>query len=251
MNTVRSLIASHRSASPRTSALLGEGVVVVWNDVEASGRDFFYEWHDREHLPERLAIPGFLRGRRFRCTDHSPEWLTMYEAGSLDVLTSEAYMTRLNTPTPATTHALTYFRNTSRAVCRVGTALGTSTGGHMLALRFELLNAHGATDLKHYLCEQVIPMAMKQPHVLAANALYSDQASFLETVESSTRQFDVPSWVVLIEASTLEAAALARDVIDDAVLQKIGASLRPDAAAYSLEICRLPSPPNPQSGDFE
>ena len=58
-------------------ALLGQGVVVVWNDVAQEGRDQFYAWHDKQHMPERLELPGFRRGRRFASPGHSPEWLTM------------------------------------------------------------------------------------------------------------------------------------------------------------------------------
>jgi len=47
------------------TALLGKAAVIIWNDVAPEGRDAFYAWHDKEHVPERLAIPGFLRGSRF------------------------------------------------------------------------------------------------------------------------------------------------------------------------------------------
>ena len=43
----------------RAGALLGDAVVLVWNDVADEGREQFYQWHDREHIPERLATPGF------------------------------------------------------------------------------------------------------------------------------------------------------------------------------------------------
>ncbi len=103
--------------SPPGSALLGRGAVVIWNDVAPEGRDQFYAWHDNEHIPERLAIPGFRRGRRFISPSHSPEWLTLYEADDLSVVTSTPYLARLNAPTPATVSALEHFRNTSRAAC--------------------------------------------------------------------------------------------------------------------------------------
>ncbi len=61
-------------------ALLGGAAVLIWNDVAAEAREQFYRWHDNEHIPERLALPGVRRGRRFISAGHSPEWLTMYEA---------------------------------------------------------------------------------------------------------------------------------------------------------------------------
>jgi len=99
-------------------ALLGQAAVVIFNDVTREGREAFYRWHDREHIPERLAIPGFRRGRRFGRRGHSPEWLTLYEADDLAVLTSRAYIDRLNAPTAATVSTVAHFRNTSRSICR-------------------------------------------------------------------------------------------------------------------------------------
>ena len=46
-------------------ALLGQGAVAIWNDVAPEGLAEFYEWHHREHMPERVGIPGFRRGRRY------------------------------------------------------------------------------------------------------------------------------------------------------------------------------------------
>ena len=76
--------------------------------------------------------------------------------------------------------------------------------------------------------------------VLACHLYAADHsASYINTAESSTREFDVPSWVVLVEASTSVAASQARAVIDELELDRYGAVIRRDAAVYSLEICRL------------
>jgi hypothetical protein len=72
-------------------------------------------------------------------------------------------------------------------------------------------------------------------HLYAAD----DAASHVDTAESSTRAFDVPSWVVLVETTTLAAAERVRADVDDAPLRRLGVHVRADAAAYSLEICRL------------
>src|ERR671934_1494326 len=93
-----SINAVNAGASHAPGALLGSGAVIVWNDVAPEGRDQFYDWHDKEHIPERLAVPGFRRGRRYIRHGHSPEWLTLYEATDLSVLVSNAYLERLNAP---------------------------------------------------------------------------------------------------------------------------------------------------------
>jgi hypothetical protein len=220
-------------------ALLGDAAVLIWNDVADEGRDRFYAWHDHEHVPERLAIPGFRRGRRYARPGHSPEWLTMYEADDLGVVTSREYLARLNSPTPATTKALRYFRNTSRAVCRLACSTGSSSGGHLLAMRLHVPAAR-SDAMCRFLGGDLFPRAMALTGVIACH-LYAadDAASHVRTSESSTRAFDVPSWVLLAEATHPRAAERGWALIDGPELRRLGVTARGDAAIYSLEICRL------------
>ena len=45
--------------------LLGSAVLAIWNDIAPGGDAEFNHWHTREHVPERVGVPGFLRGRRY------------------------------------------------------------------------------------------------------------------------------------------------------------------------------------------
>lgn len=221
------------------TALLGQAAVLVWNDVADEGREQFYEWHDKEHIPERLAIPGFRRGRRFVSRGHSPEWLTMYEADDLSVVTSGAYLARLNTPTQATVSTLKHFRNTSRAVCRVVHSVGSSTGGYVLAVRLSVSDEQSVA-MCSYLRNVAFPRTMALTGVVACHLYAADtHASHANTAESSTRQFDVPSWAILCELTTVATTAKARALIGSDELQQLGVAVRADAAVYTLEICRL------------
>ena len=225
--------------NPDDAGLLGSAAVLIWNDVAPEGRDAFYAWHDKEHIPERLALPGFLRGRRFAKPGHSPEWLTMYEARGLDALVSPEYLARLNAPTPATAATLAYFRNTSRAVCRVVHSTGASTGGYVLAMRLSV-DATRDGAMRRHLIERAFPRTLSRPGVLACHLFASDtSASYVNTAESSTRTFDVPAWVVLCEASTAAAAEAAKAEIEGTEFARLGVEVRGDWAVYALEICRL------------
>ena len=234
--------ATAREASERSqiaSAVMGRGAVLIWNDVTSEGRAEFYAWHDHEHIPERLSLPGFLRGRRYVARGHSPEWLTIYEAVDVSALVSPQYLERLNAPTPATRHTLAFFRNTSRAVCRLVHSIGSSTGGYVLAMRIGV-EAARADAMCDYIREQGFPNAMDQASVLACHLYAADSsASYVSTVESSTRLFDVPAWVLLCEASTPNAAERARDAIAPRGFERLGVEVRRDAGVYALEICRI------------
>ena len=151
----------------------------------------------------------------------------------------------LNAPTPGTVSALRVFRNTSRAVCQIVHSTGSSSGGHMLTLRLDVPAANADAMCGH-LATAVFPRAMAEVGVIACHLYAADQsASFLKTAEASTREFDVPSWVILVEATTLAAAERARALIDGPALRDLGVAIRSDAAVYSLEICRLAGPDAP------
>ncbi len=44
--------------------MIGGAVLAIWFDVDPSGEHEVQTWYPRQHLPERLSVPGFLRGRR-------------------------------------------------------------------------------------------------------------------------------------------------------------------------------------------
>lgn len=236
-NRVASVLRDDEVSSE--GAWLGHAAVLIWNDVAPEGRAQFYEWHDKEHIPERIALPGFRRGRRLRKPGHSPEWLTIYEADDVSALVSPQYLARLNAPTPATAATLKYFHNTSRAVCRLVRSIGSSTGGYMLAVRLDVAAAN-AEAMRKYLQRDAFPRLTARRGVVAAHLLAADMsASYVSTAESSTRTFDVPGWVLLFEASTSDAASEAVAAIDQEALTRLGVRIRDHFPVYALEVSRL------------
>jgi len=114
--------------------LMGQGAVVLFMDMEDPvAHD---DWHSHEHLPERLGIPGFLRGRRCVTTDAgAPRYFVLYEVRDCAVTTSQPYLDRLNAPTPWTAKTMATIRYMSRTLCRVAASFGSGVGGHLLVVR--------------------------------------------------------------------------------------------------------------------
>ena len=79
-------------------ALLGKAAVAMWWDMAPAHRAEFEDWHSREHFPERMSIPGFLRGSRWASSDGSDGFFVMYELDVYETLTSPHYLARLNDP---------------------------------------------------------------------------------------------------------------------------------------------------------
>jgi len=91
------------------------GILGIWNDREDSIAQVYEQWYVREHVPERLAVPGFMRARRYEsCTGASPRFFTFYELDSVDILSSEAYLARLAAPSELTREVMAHFRNMLR-----------------------------------------------------------------------------------------------------------------------------------------
>jgi hypothetical protein len=44
------------------------GILAIWNDVRTGDEAEFEAWFQGEHLVERLAVTGFLFGRRHQAT---------------------------------------------------------------------------------------------------------------------------------------------------------------------------------------
>jgi hypothetical protein len=71
-------------------ALAGE--LLVWTDIAPHFEPDFNSWYDREHMAERVSIPGFVRARRYRSETNASNYLALYRTRSLDVFRSSDYV---------------------------------------------------------------------------------------------------------------------------------------------------------------
>lgn len=194
--------------------LAGEGAIAIWNGISDEGRADFYAWHLSEHMPERVGIPGFLRGRRYRAADSKthPEFFTLYETQTFEVTQGVDYLNRLNAPTSWTKRATAHFKTTSRSLARVVASFGVGSGGALLTLRFDVEESERKN------LESITMKIATLPEVTGAHILKGDdEASGIKTAESKDRKdIEQPArWVVLIEACSVEALAGARALLDD------------------------------------
>jgi hypothetical protein len=115
--------------------MIGHAALAIWFDVDPAGEDDVNCWYPRQHLPERLSVPGFLRGRRYEATHRGPRYFTLYETADAAVLASPAYIERLNDPTQWTRLALSSFRGMMRGVYRMLATRGDTCERHVFTAR--------------------------------------------------------------------------------------------------------------------
>ncbi|WP_111827927.1 MULTISPECIES: DUF4286 family protein [unclassified Rhizobium] len=193
-------------------SLLGKAVVAIWNDILPEGRENFIEWHNREHIPERVAIPGFLRGRRYVAERGTPEYFTLYEAADAQVLVGQPYLERLNDPTPWTKKSTADFRNTTRGVCNTEFSHSCGDGGFIATFRFDAFDERKAmlrSALSEALAEIGRLSGVSGVHLCIAD----NRASSLETAERKGRQVGVPNWIILIEGGSAFSVTNASDAL--------------------------------------
>src|SRR5687767_6863982 len=150
--------------------MLGKAAIVMWWDVAPEMRAEWEDWHTNEHMPERLAIPGFLRGTRWNAGN---SYFVLYEVENAAVLTGAAYLERLNNPTPWSRKMMPHHRNMVRSLCLVRDGYGGGIPNVMATVRLsgkiELPRAKALTSA-HLLESQPMPAQTAEQKIRGADA---------------------------------------------------------------------------------
>jgi hypothetical protein len=181
------------------------------------------DWHTHEHLPERLSIPGFLRGTRWVAKSGAPRYLVLYEVERLETLASPAYLERLNNPSPWTQTMMPHYRGMTRGLCSVVSSHGHGMGHWGLLLRFQPGQGKDAA-LESWLSQEVLPRLPGQRGLSSVHLLRSGLTPAM-TAEQRIRGADSGvDWALLVtgfEQSAVEELALAG--LSAAALERHGA----------------------------
>ncbi len=156
--------------------LLGSAAMLLSFDIEADAIDEHDRWHTHEHLPERLSIPGFRRGTRWIANGGGPRYMVLYEVESLATLASEAYLARLNHPTPWTQRMMPHYRGMTRGLCTVAGSFGLGQGGAAALIRFNPAASQSAS-LFRWLLEEALAAVPQLPGLGSAHLLQGAQTA--------------------------------------------------------------------------
>jgi hypothetical protein len=210
-------------------------MLAIWSDVTREQETDYLHWLTREHTAERVGIPGFEAVRVFRADlPETCRYLILYDLATHSVLTSPAYLARLNEPTPWSRRVMPTLGNFARGGGWVRAACGTGSGGHLLPLR--LGQSVGAA-------EPLLEILAAQERVCVARLLEVDQeGSGVPTSEKALRGGDrsFPG-LLLIEATGAAALRGALSLYRDS-LAALGADVEDPVlytAVFSLRKAEL------------
>ncbi|MBI3993668.1 MAG: hypothetical protein HY342_10365 [Candidatus Lambdaproteobacteria bacterium] len=154
-----------------------QGLLGIWADIDGDYLPRFQEWHNCEHIPERVNIPGFNVGRRYRGVPPAPLYFMFYETDSPAVLSSAPYLAALNHPSPWTTESLTHFRNTQRNIYALLGTAGAPAPLEAPYLFLQRFNLEAATEdeLRDWLVDRWLPALAAVPQVFRSRLYQADE----------------------------------------------------------------------------
>jgi hypothetical protein len=189
------------------------GVLFVMNDVDASCEEEFNRWYQEQHVPERLAVPGFRTARRYRAADGGPAYMAVYECDSIEVFASSAYQARLDHPTEWTKKIMPGFRNMLRSACRQSWSIGAGVGGGAIVVQCK--PEQGREEAARRFIKDSLTPGLMQSTALVRMSLWEADAAFTggASPEMAMRGGADKSadWVLFLESCDLEKSATALD----------------------------------------
>lgn len=146
------------------------GLLFVWTDIDPAFEADFNAWYDREHIEERIAIPGFVVGTRYIATRAPLKYLGLYHTTDLDVFTSAAYRQAFAHQTSWSVANFGRMRDPMRRVCAITAENGIGGGAWLAIVRLGRL----ATPADIAALSEAGKVVSSAPGVIATGLLEPD-----------------------------------------------------------------------------
>jgi len=183
--------------------LAGKGMLLTSMNIEPSEEPEFNRWYDREHLEERVAIPGFLEARRYVAHQGNPKYLSLYSTETFEVLDSPAYRIALANQTAWSKTNIARFKNMIRGVARITVSHGTGRGAALGIIRLRPTPG-GEDKLRTAVRDQLDPA--KLDGIISMHLIENDPVlSKPLTDDPSAPNPGAGDWFILIDATDVSA----------------------------------------------
>ena len=149
-----------------------QGLLAIWADIAPSYAREFLQWHNCEHMAERVSLPGFHVGYRYRGLEAAREFFMVYETDTAEVMRSAPYLQVQNHPTPWTRQSVGHFRDAVRTIYTLVASAGQRP---RLAAPYVFLRRYnppvepgGEEDVIRWYCEEHLARLCAVPGMLRA-----------------------------------------------------------------------------------
>ena len=212
-------------------------MLIVFAEVKQRDEQDLNEWYNREHIDERVNLPGFKRGRRYLAVKGAPKYLATYECSKVGDLGTPAYLALLANQTPWSQKVTASFTRFTRYTLRMQVDLTHGTGGSVTCVRF-VPDPRTRKPLIAWLRDQALPRAIARHGMLGAAAGENDVD--IANAPAKAQGLDYPraddaEWVVLLESAEAAAGqAAARALFTLTALKKFGTTRAATVGSYRL-----------------
>ena len=201
-------------------SLLGGAVLVNWGGIMPDKEEDYNQWHSKEHMPERISLPGFLRGYRamgIEGTNLNHKYFMMYEAKNKEVFVSKEYLEKLNNPTKWTKEILSNYISPSRTICSVISSKSIGSGNFISTIRFldeKFKRNHDLEKLKVFIREVTEFQNITGMHFLEGDKSFGQMNTEEKKYRSSQgKQDQIISQVLILEGLKLDSLKIALDYL--------------------------------------
>lgn len=148
-----------------------QGSTILFSEMtpQPASEAAFNDWYDTEHIPLRMACPGFASAQRYRATA-SASYLAVYEMGKAGDLKTPEYAKVKGDPSAQTRKMLGSVAGFTRYICnqsveqrRVGLSVDPLSAPLLFAVFFEVPPAHRVA-FAHWYDREHLPRLLECPH---------------------------------------------------------------------------------------
>jgi hypothetical protein len=195
----------------------GQGALGVWHGIAGPYQREGEEWYNREHHAERVAIPGFLRARRYVNCGAGLRYFSRYDAADVGVLASQPYLDALNNPSPWSQKIFPHYQFTVRGAFSVVARFGVGEGGYLTSLRFSDEQAPPEATLVRLAETLSAAHGILGAEVWRVDADVTTHRTREKELRAARELF--PAFAVLIDSSAPQHGAEALRAIDVALMR--------------------------------
>lgn len=139
-----------------------KGLLFSQMEPPSGGEEDFHDWYETEHIPARMALPGFSSAVRYEALEGEPKYLACYVLSDLAELESPAYQRIKTEPSERTARMLANVRGFTRYTCDEVSDTGVSAepSRYLSVVAFDVPESSWP-DFEGWYAEEHVPMLMR------------------------------------------------------------------------------------------
>lgn len=202
-------------------ALYGTGMLMTFTEVAPEDEAEYNEWYNREHIDERVWMPGFHRARRYVAADSDArvKYFASYETTRVEDLADPDYMARLAVQSEWSQKVMAGFTKFDRLTASITIDKTHGFTGWLGVTRF-FPEASLMKTLRHLLADTLLAELAEQPEMLGGCLAENDvevSNTGLKAQGKPVPPGQTPEWVVLLDGSTEASVRAANERLREAL----------------------------------